>query len=104
MAQGKKKVFHIAVLRPIAILSGSTSPYFRNSFLNTPYLLNTRVAARSYLASFLAALPGVLICVGTLTAALPYDVHAESAIAQANAIHTFNILPNPLEDALNRFA
>jgi catecholate siderophore receptor len=59
---------------------------------------------RSFLASLLATLPGALICLGALTATLPFDVHAESAIASSNAIHTFNIRPNPLEDALNRFA
>jgi catecholate siderophore receptor len=35
---------------------------------------------------------------------LPYSVYAESAITADDAKHTFNILPNPLEDALNRFA
>ena len=52
----------------------------------------------------LAALHGVLICLGTLTTVLPYAVYAETAITAEDAKYTFNILPNPLEDALKRFA
>src|SRR5690348_17880953 len=97
VAQGKKKTSHILDHPPIAVLSASqrfhNSPS-RNSF----HPLNAWISARNYLTPLLAAVHGILICLGTLTTTLPYDVHAESAVTPANAIHTFNILPNPLEE------
>ena len=107
MARDKKKLSPMADLPPIVVLSDSASQHFRKSSSRNPshpHALNAWISARNYLTPLLAALHSVLICLGTLTTVLPYDVYAESAIAAEDVKHTFNILPNPLEDALNRFA
>ncbi|WP_143053108.1 TonB-dependent siderophore receptor [Nitrosovibrio tenuis] len=52
----------------------------------------------------LAAFHGILICLGTIFMTSAYDARAESASAADTAVQSFNILPSPLEDTLNRFA
>jgi catecholate siderophore receptor len=103
--QRKKTTFHIADFPLIVVLSDSASPRFRNSSSrNSFHPFKAWISSRNYLTPLLAALHSVLICLGMLTATLPGDAYAESAIAAVNTKQTFNILPSRLEDALNHFA
>jgi catecholate siderophore receptor len=51
-----------------------------------------------------AVFNGSLLCLGTLSLALPANVLADSTISAAVVVQTFDILPNTLDEALNQFA